>query len=288
MKFQMEKAEIFVPDGSSPEAALARTTHLGIGAHQDDLEFMAFHGIQECHESDALWFTGITLTDGAGSARSGAYADFSDDQMRELRREEQREAARIGRYSCQIQLQYPSASLKDPADQRPVQELIPILGATTPRFLYLHSPADKHDTHVASFLRALSALRSIEPPLALEAAYGCEIWRDLDWMPDEEKIALPVDQNDALAEALARVFRSQIEGGKRYDLAIQGRRVANATFHASHEVDQTRALSLAMDLIPLLDDRSLPVAEFLAALMARMQRDVIGRLARLGAPSDAS
>jgi len=30
-------ADIFVPDGTPVEAALARTTHLGIGAHQDDL-----------------------------------------------------------------------------------------------------------------------------------------------------------------------------------------------------------------------------------------------------------
>ena len=47
MTFHNSTAEIYVPDGKSVVAALKRVTHLGIGAHQDDLEFMAFHGILE-------------------------------------------------------------------------------------------------------------------------------------------------------------------------------------------------------------------------------------------------
>ena len=35
----------YVPDGSDLSSALARTTHLAIGAHQDDLEIFAYHGI---------------------------------------------------------------------------------------------------------------------------------------------------------------------------------------------------------------------------------------------------
>ena len=53
-------AEIFVPDGRTVPAALARITHLGIGAHQDDLEFMAFHGILACYGSMTEWFGGVT------------------------------------------------------------------------------------------------------------------------------------------------------------------------------------------------------------------------------------
>ena len=41
-------ADVFVPDGLPPAAALARTTHLAIAAHQDDIEIMAYHGIAEC------------------------------------------------------------------------------------------------------------------------------------------------------------------------------------------------------------------------------------------------
>ena len=48
MNLHRATADLFIPDDSSPEEALRRITHLGIGAHQDDLEFMAFHGILEC------------------------------------------------------------------------------------------------------------------------------------------------------------------------------------------------------------------------------------------------
>ena len=78
MKFHLPTADIFIPDGLPVADALARVTHLGIGAHQDDLEFMAFHGIRECFHSDTEWFGGVTCTNGSGSARTGSYADFTD------------------------------------------------------------------------------------------------------------------------------------------------------------------------------------------------------------------
>ena len=41
MKFNLDTAEIYVPDNTAEEQALARTTHLCIAAHQDDIEIMA-------------------------------------------------------------------------------------------------------------------------------------------------------------------------------------------------------------------------------------------------------
>src|SRR5881275_937002 len=98
MKLHRSTAEIFVPDRVSAGEALKRITHLGIGAHQDDLEFMAFHGILECYASDDQWFGGVTCTNGSGSSRSGVYKSFSDAQMMEIRRREQNAAAVVGRY----------------------------------------------------------------------------------------------------------------------------------------------------------------------------------------------
>ena len=40
MRFHNAGADLFVPDGLEPEAALGRTTHLCIAAHQDDVEIM--------------------------------------------------------------------------------------------------------------------------------------------------------------------------------------------------------------------------------------------------------
>ena len=45
MKLFKPDASVFVPDGLPVEDACRRVTHLGIGAHQDDIEIMAFHGI---------------------------------------------------------------------------------------------------------------------------------------------------------------------------------------------------------------------------------------------------
>jgi len=81
MKLHNRSAKVFVPDGKPLSAVLKRITHLGIGAHQDDLEFMAFHGILQCFASPAKWFGGVTCTNGAGSSRSGAYAGVSDREL---------------------------------------------------------------------------------------------------------------------------------------------------------------------------------------------------------------
>ncbi|MFM5986107.1 MAG: hypothetical protein ACKO9I_12415, partial [Sphaerospermopsis kisseleviana] len=109
VNFHKAPAEVYVPDGAPADQALARVTHLGIGAHQDDLEFMAFHGIAECFGRTDRWFGGVTCTDGAGSARSGKYAGIADAEMAELRQSEQRRAAEVGRYGVMIQLGYTSA-----------------------------------------------------------------------------------------------------------------------------------------------------------------------------------
>src|SRR5215468_6349145 len=110
MKLHNATAEIFIPDGRSLDAALKRITHLGIGAHQDDLEFMAFHGILACYLSQTDWFGGVTCTNGGGSARIGTYAAYTDEQMQAVRRREQRASAVIGSYGVMIQLDYPSTA----------------------------------------------------------------------------------------------------------------------------------------------------------------------------------
>src|SRR6185436_13510670 len=107
MNLHFPTADMFIPDGKPLDAALARVTHLGIGAHQDDLEFMAFHGIIACFHRDADWFGGVTCTNGSGSSRTGAYAQCSDEQLMRIRREEQRQAAIVGRFGAMFQLDYP-------------------------------------------------------------------------------------------------------------------------------------------------------------------------------------
>ena len=81
--------------------------------------------------------------------------------------------------------------------------------------------------------------------------------------------------------SLIGLFDSQIAGGKRYDLAVLGRRRAHATYRESHQLDRSTALSLAMDLTPLLQDAGLDPASHLRALVGRFAAEVDERLARL-------
>ena len=283
MKLHNSTADIFIPDGRPVAAALARVTHLAVGAHQDDLEFMAFRGIIECFHSAEQWFGGVTCTNGAGSSRVGNYARFSDDEMMAVRRDEQKQAAIVGRYSAMLQLDYPSHAAKAPADSRLRDDLRAILQASKPRVVYTHNPADKHDTHIAVVIPLIQAIRDLHPTERPAVVHGCEVWRNLDWLNDEEKIVHDVSGHDNLAAALNGIFDSQIAGGKRYDLAVLGRRVANATFFSSHTTDVSNALAFAMDLTPLAHDDTLDIVDYVTGAIDRFRADVAGKLrARLG------
>jgi len=270
------ETDLFVPDNVSAPEAQARTSHLGIGAHQDDLEFMAYHGIATCYEQSGAWFSGIVCTDGGGSARTGAYAKTSDAEMRAIRTEEQREAAAIGQYSYIAQLGYSSAEIKDATRRGPlIDALEQQLLCTQPEVLYTHNPADKHATHIAVFHAVIEALQRIPPFSRPKKVYGCEVWRDLDWLCADDKVALDVSAHPELAEKLNACFQSQIAGGKDYGQAVIGRRRANATFYDSHAVDAVDQLCFAMDLTPLIEDDAPTIEAFLQAKLDRFKAAVM-------------
>jgi hypothetical protein len=160
--------------------------------------------------------------------------------------------------------------------------MVSIFRAARPEVVYLHNLADKHDTHVGVSLRAIAALRAVRGECRPRRVYGCEVWRDLDWLPDEAKQALPVSARSNVAASLVGVFDSQVSGGKRYDLATQGRRLAHATYFASHGTDEESALSFAMDLTPLVEDADLTVSGYVLGFIDRLRADVEQRIAKLG------
>ena len=281
MKFSQTSADVYVPSGGEPAAALARVTHLCVAAHQDDIEILAFDGICDCLDEPASKaFGGVVVTNGAGSPRTGAYSNFTDEQMLAARRREQRQAAELGGYAIQVQLAHPSAAVKRSGEAGVAADLAAIFGACSPEVVYLHQPADKHDTHVAVFLRCLEALRALPPERRPKRVLGAEVWRDLDWLVDADKVALDSGRRTELAGELLAVFDSQVAGGKRYDLAALGRRLAHATFHTSHATDRLRGITWAMDLSPLVADATLDVEAFTLAHLERLRADVAGRLAR--------
>jgi LmbE family N-acetylglucosaminyl deacetylase len=281
MQFHNSAADLFIPDGKPLPAALARTTHLAIAAHQDDIEIMAYHGIAECFGRPDRWFTGVVVTNGAGSPRTGIYGAYSDEEMQHVRLLEQRKAAFVGDYACQVQLGFTSSQAKDPVEVAIIEDLQQILRTTQPEVVYLHNPADKHDTHVAVALRSIAALRGLRGEVNPEKVYGCEVWRDLDWLADGDKQVLPAAERSNIASALVGVFDSQVSGGKRYDLATAGRRLAHATYYASHGTDEASALNFALDLTALVQSPELDVSQYVLGFIDRFRADVERRLRRL-------
>ncbi len=281
MKFHLNTAEVYIPDNQPVEQALARTTHLCVSAHQDDIEIMAAQPIIECFQRKDKWFTGVVVTDGRSSPRSGLYVKYSDDEMRLVRFREQRKAAIVGEYAAQVMLDFPSRVIKDASRDESVDDIFQILRAAKPKCIYTHNLADKHDTHVAVALRAIEAVRRLDQAERPEKVFGCEVWRALDWMVASDKVTMDLSNHENLQSALLGVFNSQIAGGKRYDLASMGRRRANATYLKSHGVDKTTGLSYAMDMTPLMNDASLEPAEFVQGFVQRFALDVQERVGRM-------
>ncbi|MFZ2054145.1 MAG: PIG-L family deacetylase [Candidatus Aminicenantales bacterium] len=281
LKLRKPGSEIFIPDGTPLPGAVGRASYLGVAAHPDDLEIMAYHGILKCFASDKDCFFGLITTDGAGSPRDGFYKRFTDEEMKAVRKKEQKKAAFVGEYAGVAFLNYTSAEIKEAGDPGPKDDIKDLITLAKPKIVYTHNPADKHDTHVAVGLRTIQAIREIPAEHRPEQVFGCEVWRDLDWMLDEDKVGLDVSEHQNLATSLVSVFDSQVAGGKGYDMATIGRRRAHATYYASHDVDVATSMIFAMDLTPLVKDPSLDIQEFVCRYINRFAADVSRRIEKL-------
>lgn len=279
MRWHKQGANCWVnSDFTDVESAAHLVTHLAIGAHQDDLEFMAFHGIAACYKQSNKWFAGITVTDGVGSSLGGEFSQLSPQELGAVRTIEQRQAAELGEYAYQLQLGYSSSEVKmeNPVDL--IKELTELLILTQPEVLYLHQPADKHPTHIAVLKASIAALKNLPAEMLPKKIYGCEGWRDLDWLCDEDKVALDVSDYPELAEQLMQVFASQIRSGKRYDLATLGRRRANATYANPHQLDVMQAVTWALDLKPLVVGKSLTMDSFIVEKIEKFKDEVLANI----------
>ncbi|PYG88716.1 LmbE family N-acetylglucosaminyl deacetylase [Ruminiclostridium sufflavum DSM 19573] len=278
MNFNKNDAELFIPDGRPAADALGRTTCMAVAAHHDDIEIMAYHGIAQCFGREDEWFCGVVVTNGAGSPRNGLYEKYTDEEMQKVRKLEQKKAAYVGEYGSMALLGYTSSEAKDSANNEVLEEIKELIKEASPKVVYTHNLADKHDTHVAVAIRVIGAIRQLPPELRPQKVYGCEVWRSLDWVNDEEKLLFDVSAHTNIAAALTGVHDSQICGGKRYDLATEGRRLANATYSESHGTDGSSALSCAMDLTPLIKEDSLDISKYIQDYIERFKNDVAEKI----------
>ena len=279
LKLAAPAAEIVVADGDDVERALARTRVLGIGAHPDDLELMSWHAIAAGRAQRS--YSGIVVADGADSPRSAADTTASGDDVKRIRRDEQRRAAAIGDYAACVLLGYASADIKHSLNGALVADLAAVLAATRPDAVFTHSPCDLHDTHVAVTMHVIAAARTLPVDARPRALYGCEVWGGLDWLAAPERVAFDVGDATELGARLLAVFTSQLRS-KRYDEAALGRRRANAVFLEPRAIDRHQATELALDLSALLREPAPDVHAFVMGLVARAREAMSERVRRFG------
>ncbi len=251
-----------------------KVKYLAISAHEDDVEIMAYYPIGKAYRSKVFSFAAVVTSDGAGSARINEFKDYSDEMMKEVRYKEQKEASEIGHYNVLYLLKHSSKQIKDKNDEEIINEYIKIILELSPDYIFTHSLLDKHPTHLGVVLKVIEALRRIPKENRPKHVYGMEVWRDLDWVNDEDKIAFDVSYHRNLQKDILNVFKSQIVGGKRYDLATLGRRYANATFAQSHSVDTMKMINFGIDLNPLIKNPSLDILDFVNGYIGRFKNTV--------------
>jgi len=273
--------EFYNFQGKNWKEVIEKTTHMTIAAHHDDIEIMSYEAIAHCFNREDKSFFGVVVTDGSGSARDGEYKNYTNEEMKAVRIEEQKKAAHIGEYGLLAMMNHPSSEVKNPNNIQIIDEISEMIKMAKPEFIYTHNLADKHDTHIGVVTKVIKAIRNLNIQDRPKLIYGCEVWRNLDWVVDTDKIFLDTSKYPNLASSLVEVFDSQISGGKRYDLAAIGRRLANATFSESHAIDQSQSMTYAMDLTPLIDDDSLDIEAYVLSYIERFKLDVQNRVKKM-------
>jgi hypothetical protein len=267
---------VHVPDGTDLATALARTTDLGIVAHPDDLELALVAPVLACRDDPDRWFTGVVVTDGAGSVRPAELVDLDDAGFAAVRAGEQCRAADAAAMSAVVLVGLPSAAVVAPGPGRDALgvTLAELVGTCRPDRVHTHNPADSHRTHVAVATAVVTAVRSASH--RPDALWGWEGWRDLDWVDPDVRVDADVSAVSDDAVALARHHASQMTD-KRYDIAARGRRLANATFADARRADAATEVARALDLTPVLDPAVDPTA-YVLGVVDRFRRDVADTL----------
>ncbi len=250
-------------------------TELVVVAHQDDIEIGVPQAIIKGYQSDKYGMVGVVCADGSGSPRSGKFANMTNEDMMKVRRLEQIKAAEIGDYSALVMLNYTSGQLKDRNNEDPKNDIKEIILNYKPETMYIHNLADKHPTHVGVAVNCIKALRELPKEARPKKLYGCEVWRNLDWLSDDEKVFFDLTGYEQLMRDVLDVYESQIAGGKEYCTAAIGRRAGNATFSASHGVDVAEHVAYGMDLTILIEDDTIDPKQYIVGKIMDFANDLL-------------
>ena len=154
---KLNKGTIYLPKSRNEKPV----KWLCICAHQDDCEIMAIDGILKGYYSKKYSFALVETTDGGGSARTGKFKDYTDEEMKAVRIKEQQAASELGRYNSLYMLNYTSKEVKDAKNPQIADEYLKIIKELKPQVIYTHSILDKHPTHIGVVLNVIKALRQL-------------------------------------------------------------------------------------------------------------------------------
>ena len=248
MNLLSSKSEIFPT--TLQDSNLRLTTHLGIGAHPDDVEIGLYSGIGTCYKHGTNKVTGVVITDGATDNKTSIQG-MTPEKKAQARILELQQAASVGGYLALITLGYTSDEIKRTMQSDIRNDITSVLEATRPEIVYLHSLFDDHDTHLAASRLSLEALRELSNVFVPQKVYGCEVTESLDW--DPQKIRLDTSMYPEVAEQVLYAFISQADALRNYPNAALERWGANAVFDRGNK-QGPRKISFAMDLTRLVTD----------------------------------
>lgn len=274
LTFNKPEAAFYTPKNAAQKATVAV-----IGAHFDDVPIGAFGGVLDTGSVTAEGFKrnedqgllAIITSDCRGSANRGRFANVTKDEMRLLRREEQKQEADLGEYAGVAMLDYSSAELKGGKDEdilKAAGDIKKLLLESQPETVYLHAPFDRHETHLSSTLPALIALEQLrnEGKYVPKKVLGYEVWGNHDFVgkvidPEIQKRngieGLFVQRSLTHAEMdfqskMIGCHVTQTEGSKDYVEATIGRQIANETFGEPRESNDIRGQLNMVDLMPIV------------------------------------
>lgn len=252
-------------------AKQAKNTYLIVAAHHDDGEFMGSGPIVESFKDENIQIVMVIISDGQGSSRTGKFKDVTNEEMIKIRIKEQQEASEIGHYNKVYFLEHTSKDIKDKNLTSIDDELLKIIEIEKPIKIFTHSIFDKHNTHVCSALHLLNACKRTKHDF--KEVIGLEVWRNLDWLSDKDKIQFDLSSYEETLTKMLNVYESQIEGGKRYDLATLGRWRSNATYYNPHSVDTASLISNGVDMTPLFKGEE-SIDQFITRLTSNFIKEV--------------
>jgi hypothetical protein len=270
----------------SLSAALDGVSVAVIGAHQDDLPIL-----HPAIGMDGSHVLGVVVTDGAGSpSTKGDYsrsAGFTESKIAALRHAEQHAEAAVGKYAVQAQLGYSSEDIggRGNTGAGPQQEALTLellqffTKATNLKEVYVHTPFDKHQTHNAVTRAVIEALRML-PPERRNAItlIGREVWRDMDWLPENKKHLTDVTPALGSVQRLLQQHRTQ-NTLKSYDTGAVGRFLANSTFGDSHAASDASAVAVGVDMTELLKNPQMTLVDFCDEAAKAFRKSLMQRAA---------